>query len=116
MCINGQLISMSTRHHQMLSENANTRGGFKREKLGKQQKLNPSQPHENDLRREHFKERKMMKETDKRGRILVTTIHLYEEQIKMLKKLSAKTGVQRSVYIREAIDLLLYKYKKILSK
>ena len=57
-----------------------------------------------------------MKEADKRGRKLMTTSYLYEEQIKLLKKLSAKTGVPKAIYIREAIDLLLDKYKKTLSK
>ena len=57
-----------------------------------------------------------MKETDKRGRKLMTTSYLYEGQIKLLKKLSAKTGVPKAIYIREAIDLLLDKYKKKLSK
>ena len=58
----------------------------------------------------------MMKETDKRGRKLMLTSYLYEEQIKKLKKLSAKTGVPKAIYIREAIDLLLDKYRKELKK
>ena len=51
----------------------------------------------------------------KKGRKAQTTIQLYQEQLEMLKKLSAKTGIPRAVYIREGIDIVLEKHKKELS-
>jgi predicted DNA-binding protein len=40
------------------------------------------------------------------------TIYLDLEQLEKLNQLSAKTGVTKSVYIREAFDLVLKKYDK----
>ena len=39
-------------------------------------------------------------------------IYIEIEQIERLHKLSAKTGVYKSEYIREAFDLVLKKYEK----
>ncbi len=38
------------------------------------------------------------------------TIYLKGEQLEALKKLSEKTKVPQSVYVREALDMLLEKY------
>jgi len=38
------------------------------------------------------------------------TIYIKEEQMEALKKLSEKTKVPQSVYVREALDMLLEKY------
>lgn len=51
----------------------------------------------------------------KKGRKIQTGFYLYEGQLEMLKKLSAKTGIPRAVYIREEIDIVLEKNKKELS-
>jgi len=47
-----------------------------------------------------------------RGRKVLTSIHIYEEQLEKLKRLSAKTKIPRAVYIREGIDLVLNKYER----
>ena len=51
----------------------------------------------------------------KKGRKVVTSVHIYEGQLEMLNKLSAKTGFPKAVYIREGIDIVLEKHKKELS-
>ena len=51
----------------------------------------------------------------KKGRKVQTGFHLYEGQLEMLKKLSAKTGIPKAVYIREGIDIVLDKHKRELS-
>ena len=38
------------------------------------------------------------------------TIYINGEQLEALKKLSEKTKVPQSVYVREALDMLLEKY------
>jgi predicted DNA-binding protein len=38
------------------------------------------------------------------------TIYMKEEQLEALKRLSEKTKVPQSVYVREALDMLLEKY------
>ena len=40
------------------------------------------------------------------------TVYLDLKQIQKIKKLSKKTKVPQAEYIREALDLLLVKYKK----
>jgi len=40
------------------------------------------------------------------------TIYLDLEQLEKLNQLSAKTGITKSTYIREAFDLVLKKYDK----
>lgn len=41
---------------------------------------------------------------------IARTIYLKGEQLEALKKLSEKTKVPQSVYVREALDMLLEKY------
>ena len=43
---------------------------------------------------------------------VIVSIYPTVEQLKRLDKLSAKTKVPRSKYIREGVDLLLQKYEK----
>ena len=38
------------------------------------------------------------------------TIYIEDEQMEALKRLSEKTKVPQSVYVREALDMLLEKY------
>jgi predicted DNA-binding protein len=40
------------------------------------------------------------------------TIYINGEQLEALKKLSEKTKVPQSVYVREALDMLLEKYSE----
>jgi len=40
------------------------------------------------------------------------TIYMKEEQLDALKRLSEKTKVPQSVYVREALDMLLEKYSE----
>jgi hypothetical protein len=40
------------------------------------------------------------------------TIYIKDEQLEALKKLSEKTKVPQSVYVREALDMLLEKYSE----
>lgn len=40
------------------------------------------------------------------------TIYMKEEQLDALKRLSGKTKVPQSVYVREALDMLLEKYSE----
>ncbi len=40
------------------------------------------------------------------------TIYIEDEQMEALKKLSEKTKVPQSVYVREALDMLLEKYSQ----
>lgn len=40
------------------------------------------------------------------------TIYIKDEQLDALKKLSEKTKVPQSVYVREALDMLLEKYSE----
>ena len=42
---------------------------------------------------------------------VLRTIHLDKVQLERLDMLSAKTGVSKAVYIREALDLVLDKYE-----
>ncbi len=46
---------------------------------------------------------------------ILRSIYMTEEQIEAIKRLSKKTHVPQSVYIRQAIDLLLEKYSDQLS-
>jgi predicted DNA-binding protein len=41
---------------------------------------------------------------------IARTIYINEEQLDALKKLSEKTKVPQSVYVREALDMLLERY------
>jgi predicted DNA-binding protein len=41
---------------------------------------------------------------------IARTIYINGEQLEALKKLSEKTKVPQSVYVREALDMLLEKY------
>lgn len=41
---------------------------------------------------------------------IARTIYLKGEQLEALKRLSEKTKVPQSVYVREALDMLLEKY------
>jgi len=43
---------------------------------------------------------------------ILKSLFLDKEQVEKLKKLSAKTRVPISVYIREGVDLVLNKYEK----
>ena len=43
---------------------------------------------------------------------ILSSIYLEIPQLERLDKLSAKTGVAKSVYIREGIDLLLQRYEE----
>ena len=40
------------------------------------------------------------------------TIYIEDEQMEALKRLSEKTKVPQSVYVREALDMLLEKYSQ----
>ncbi|MCJ7642236.1 MAG: ribbon-helix-helix domain-containing protein [Desulfobacterales bacterium] len=40
------------------------------------------------------------------------TMYIEGEQVKALKRLSQKTKVPQSVYVREALDMLLEKYSE----
>jgi predicted DNA-binding protein len=40
------------------------------------------------------------------------TIYINDEQLEALKRLSEKTKVPQSVYVREALDMLLEKYSE----
>jgi predicted DNA-binding protein len=40
------------------------------------------------------------------------TIYIKDEQLDALKRLSEKTKVPQSVYVREALDMLLEKYSE----
>jgi predicted DNA-binding protein len=40
------------------------------------------------------------------------TIYIKDEQLEALKRLSVKTKVPQSVYVREALDMLLEKYSE----
>jgi predicted DNA-binding protein len=40
------------------------------------------------------------------------TIYIKDEQLEALKRLSEKTKVPQSVYVREALDMLLEKYSE----
>jgi len=40
------------------------------------------------------------------------TIYIEDEQMEALKRLSEKTKVPQSVYVREALDMLLEKYSE----
>ncbi len=40
------------------------------------------------------------------------TIYIKDEQMEALKKLSEKTKVPQSVYVREALDMVLEKYSE----
>jgi hypothetical protein len=40
------------------------------------------------------------------------TIYINDEQMEALKRLSEKTKVPQSVYVREALDMLLEKYSE----
>jgi predicted DNA-binding protein len=40
------------------------------------------------------------------------TIYIEDEQMEALKRLSEKTKVPQSVYVREALDMLLKKYSE----
>ena len=40
------------------------------------------------------------------------TIYIGDEQMEALKRLSEKTKVPQSVYVREALDMLLEKYSE----
>ncbi len=41
---------------------------------------------------------------------IARTIYIKSEQVEALKRLSEKTKVPQSVYVREALDLILEKY------
>lgn len=41
---------------------------------------------------------------------IARTIYIKDEQLEGLKRLSEKTKVPQSVYVREALDMLLEKY------
>ena len=45
---------------------------------------------------------------------ILKSFFLEKEQLEKLKKLSAKTKVPKTVYIREALELVLDKYENIL--
>ena len=48
----------------------------------------------------------------KKGRMIRITRYIREDQKKDLERLSSKTRVDSSEYIREGIDMVLSKYKK----
>jgi len=50
------------------------------------------------------------------GNKVLRSIYLELDQIEKVKRLSEKTKVPQSVYIREGLDLLLQKYGKQLRK
>ncbi len=43
---------------------------------------------------------------------IARTIYIEGEQVEALKRLSEKTKVPQSVYVREALDMLLEKYSE----
>jgi len=43
---------------------------------------------------------------------IARTIYIKDEQLDALKRLSEKTKVPQSVYVREALDMLLEKYSE----
>ena len=43
---------------------------------------------------------------------IARTIYIKDEQLEALKRLSEKTKVPQSVYVREALDMLLEKYSE----
>ena len=43
---------------------------------------------------------------------IARTIYIKDEQMEALKRLSEKTKVPQSVYVREALDMLLEKYSE----
>ncbi len=43
---------------------------------------------------------------------IARTIYIKDEQVEALKRLSEKTKVPQSVYVREALDMLLEKYSE----
>ena len=43
---------------------------------------------------------------------IARTIYIKDEQLEGLKRLSEKTKVPQSVYVREALDMLLEKYSE----
>ena len=45
-------------------------------------------------------------------KMVARTIYVKSEQVEALKKLSEKTKVPQSVYVREALDMLLEKYSE----
>ncbi len=45
-------------------------------------------------------------------RKVARTIYIKDEQMEALKRLSEKTKVPQSVYVREALDMLLEKYSE----
>jgi len=45
-------------------------------------------------------------------RKVARTIYIKDEQMEALKRLSEKTKVPQSVYVREALDMLLEKYSQ----
>jgi predicted DNA-binding protein len=44
--------------------------------------------------------------------MVARTIYIKDEQMEALKRLSEKTKVPQSVYVREALDMLLEKYSE----
>ena len=54
------------------------------------------------------------KKTDSRDRLrkVPTTVYLEPEQAKALEALCKRTRVLQTVYLREAVDLLLAKYRE----
>ena len=45
-------------------------------------------------------------------KMVARTIYIKDEQMEALKRLSEKTKVPQSVYVREALDMLLEKYSE----
>ncbi len=56
----------------------------------------------------HFNEERISLAQKKIAR----TIYIKDEQLEALKRLSEKTKVPQSVYVREALDMLLEKYSE----
>ncbi|MES9887283.1 MAG: ribbon-helix-helix domain-containing protein [Candidatus Sedimenticola sp. 6PFRAG1] len=48
----------------------------------------------------------------KKGNRVVTTVYLNPEQLEALKRLNKNTRVPIAEYFREAVDMVLEKYKK----
>ena len=46
------------------------------------------------------------------NKMVARTIYIKDEQMEALKRLSEKTKVPQSVYVREALDMLLEKYSE----
>lgn len=46
------------------------------------------------------------------NRKVARTIYINDDQLEALKRLSEKTKVPQSVYVREALDMLLDKYSE----